>query len=284
MNKTGIMTYEMETALVNCIHVTTLDGKLAGFYSISTSVLLNKRCAARALVAGSICSHCYAAISVENYDGLKQALDINYFILNNFLISDAAWETMLFPTTNGYGRIESHGDVDSTTCAQNYIRLIRTHKYITFGAWTKNIDYWTNAFNIENKPENMTFIVSSIMIGETITVPETTEKYVDHVFTVYNDVQIKRENININCGARDCNKCRRCYKNNTDYQISEKLKGTKKTGPMLVGSIEWKHNSDGTITLVFIDETNGVITEKTYKTERGAKTAETKFYNKLARF
>lgn len=52
---------------------------------------------------------------------------------------------------------------------------------------------------------------------------------------------------------------------------------------ILVGEVKWTHNADKTITLVFHDITNDRITTKHYKTERGAKAAETKFYDKINR-
>lgn len=215
-----------EIALVNTIMVSEMTGKLTGFYSISTSVLMNDRCQARAKNPDTICARCYAAASLNNYDGLMEATETNHYILNEFLISSDAWQVLAVPTTNGFFRIEAFGDVASVTCCRNYIRIIRTHSFIRFGVWTKNPDLWIKAFELESgKPENMSFIVSSIFVNQRADVPETYAKYVDHVFTVFNNKEIKEKKININCGSRDCNGCRNCYAaDSNEYDIREKLK------------------------------------------------------------
>ena len=52
--------------------------------------------------------------------------------------------------------------------------------------------------------------------------------FIDKVFTVYDENTIKNQGIEINCGARSCFKCRRCYMPNPDgvkvQQIRENLK------------------------------------------------------------
>lgn len=53
---------------------------------------------------------------------------------------------------------------------------------------------------------------------------QASNAYVDKVFTVYDEKTILAENININCGARCCATCRRCYSKETEKVISEKLK------------------------------------------------------------
>lgn len=281
--KTGVMTLEMEKRLLSCLHFTTLNGKLDGFYSISTSVLLNSHCQKYARIHGSICEKCYAANSVNNYDGLAQALEINYYILNNYLISQTAWNTLQFPSDNGYGRIESHGDCDSTNCTMNYNRMCKgtLNKDIHFAAWSKNNYLWIHAFELEGKAKNLNFITSALFIGEKRILSDLEKKYVDHVFTVYNDSMT-----DINCGARDCGTCLNCYDpnvKNRPFYISEQLKGVAKTNyPVLIGKVNWSRENN-VITLVFHDMTNDRHTTKHYKTERGAKAAETRFYNMLAR-
>lgn len=219
------LTFKEMLDLVNSINVSELTGKLTGFYAVSTSVLMNPICQARAKVDGSICKECYAANNVARYSQLCQALECNYEILNGFLIDEIAWTALTIPTTNGYSRIEAHGDVATVTCARNYIRIINSHSWIKFGVWTKNIDLWIKAFELEGgKPENMTFIVSSPFVNVVMDIPEYAKPFVDHVFTVYDPAYVEEHDITINCGARDCGACLRCYKGNTDYYINELLK------------------------------------------------------------
>ena len=48
--------------------------------------------------------------------------------------------------------------------------------------------------------------------------------FVDHVFTVYDKKFIEENNIEINCGSRDCLGCQLCYHGDTEFYINEKLK------------------------------------------------------------
>ena len=52
------------------------------------------------------------------------------------------------------------------------------------------------------------------------------EKYwmVDHLFTVYDKDFIKNNNIEINCGAKSCLGCKKCYIDNNIFYINEQLK------------------------------------------------------------
>lgn len=218
-----------EIRLVMVICITTLTDKLDGFFSISTSVLMNRFCQSRAKDPASICSKCYAANGASRYSGLALAIETNYMILNGWLISEEAWKTLQLPTTNGYFRIESHGDVASVTCARNYIRIIRSHSWLNFGIWTKNYNIWAAAFELEGgKPNNCTFIVSSDKVNHKIDLTgKKAAAYADHTFTVYDKEYIKENNVTINCGAKSCQSCInagcRCYfKDNTD--MNEQLK------------------------------------------------------------
>jgi len=56
-------------------------------------------------------------------------------------------------------------------------------------------------------------------------ITEKERAYVDHVFTVYRPTTIEKNNVDINCGSRDCNGCMKCYTlENKDFNIREKLK------------------------------------------------------------
>lgn len=219
--------------LVRCINVSTLTGKLEGFYAISTSVLMNPVCQERAKDPNSICSKCYAAKGAAFRTALALSLEVNHLILNNFLICEDAWRTLVIPTTNGKSRIESHGDTASSTCAINYLRIIRTHDFLTFGVWTKNTNHYRIAFNKEGKPKNMIFILSSDKKNVVADVPADMVEYVDHVFTVYELEYAKEHGIKINCGVYDenykqidhhCKTCLRCYTFGTEFYINELIK------------------------------------------------------------
>lgn len=218
-----------EIRLAQCLVVSALTGKLEDFYAVSTSVLMNPICQARAKIEGCICKDCYAAAGCARFVGLCQSLETNYIILNNFLLSEEALATVAIPSTNGKARVEAHGDAASLICAINHRRLVASHRHLDFGLWTKNDEFYVNAFDAEGKPDNMIFIVSSPMVNEIAEISERAKKYVDHVFTVYEKEYAIEHGIKINCGtwnANDldhrCKLCMKCYdKQNKDFYISE---------------------------------------------------------------
>lgn len=227
------LTIADEINLVQCIAVSELSDKMTDFYAVSTSCLMNPRCRERAKNPELICFYCYATGNAVRFSGLMQCIETNYRILNTHLLSETALATLAIPTKNGAARIEAHGDVASVICARNYIRIIKTHPWIHFGVWTKNLDLWLEAFRLEGKPENMTFIVSSCIVNKVYKVPESAKQYVNKVFTVYSKEYAEQNKITINCGTYEgthpvnarCNACMRCYsKTDSTYYINEILK------------------------------------------------------------
>lgn len=212
------LTLAEQIVLVLCIVVSELSGKLEGFYAISTSVLMNAICQARAKVKNSICALCYAALNIQRKATLTQALETNFIILNTFLISEEAWKVLAIPSTNGMARIESHGDVATEICAINYVRIVASHPWLTFAVFTKNVELYKNVFETEGKPSNMIFIASSPIINEVMDIPEWAVEYVDHIFTVYEEEYAREHGIVINCGTWEghdldhrCSTCMKCY-------------------------------------------------------------------------
>ena len=219
--------------LAQALAVSELTGKLEDFWAVSTSVLMNPICQARARKEGCICKKCYAASGAARFSGLTQSLETNYLILNNFLLSEEALATVAIPSLNGKARVESHGDAATRICAINHTRLVRSHKHLDFGVWSKNLQFYYDVFEAEGKPDNMIFIASSPDINVPMEIPEEMKKYVDHIFTVYEEEYAREHGIVINCGTRmkaetldhRCKLCMRCYdKQNKDYYINELLK------------------------------------------------------------
>lgn len=204
----------------NYIHVSYgMSGKMAGIPSISTSVLHNPTCQARAKIAGSICSKCYAASTVKRYGALRGHLALNLGRLANADLTPAQ-----IPYINGaICRFESFGDLANVTHAKNYIRIAAENPHCVFTLWTKNPGFVKSAIDELGKPQNLIVILSSFHLNKVDSAAAF--PFVDHVFTVYDKATIEREGIQINCGARDCMTCRRCYTlGNADFYISEKLK------------------------------------------------------------
>lgn len=215
--------------LANAIVVSVLSGKLEGFYAVSTSVLMNPICQARAKCEGCICKDCYAAAGASRWKLLAQSLETNYLILNNFLLDKEVLSTIPVPSTNGKARIESHGDVASEICAINHTRMVDSHPHLMWGLWSKNLEFYRDVFETEGKPDNMIFIASSPMENVVMELPDWAKKYVDHVFTVFTEEYAKANAIAINCGTWEghdldhrCKNCMKCYtKGNTDYYLNE---------------------------------------------------------------
>ena len=215
--------------LANALAVSELTGKLEDFWAISTSVLMNPICQARAKCEGCICKDCYAADGASRFSGLSQALETNYLILNNFLLEEEVLATVAIPSTNGKARIESHGDAATEICAINHKRIINSHRHLFFALFSKNLNLYKPVFETEGKPDNMNFVASSPIVNEVMEIPDDYKWFVDKVFTVYETEFAKANNIQINCGtwnAKDldhrCKLCMRCYdKHNTDFYINE---------------------------------------------------------------
>ena len=77
------------------------------------------------------------------------------------------------------------------------------------------------AFDIVGKPDNVIMVESSPKMN---VVKAPANEYVDKVFTVFDENTIAEKHININCGARCCATCRRCYSKETERGVNEKLK------------------------------------------------------------
>lgn len=202
------------------LHITTNHtGKMLGINSISTSCKLNKRCANNAKVKGSICEKCYAQRLVAFRESLRDHLDNNFELLTKCVIPEED-----LPVINAnYFRIEAFGDLANTTQAINYLNLIRKNPHTFFAWWTKNPDFIEKAFKKTGyeKPANCNILQSALMINKPI---KKRYWFIDKIFTVFNKKYIKENGIEINCGARSCLKCHKCYEKNDIVYINEQQK------------------------------------------------------------
>ena len=215
--------------LVNCLWVVNhTANKLEGISSISSSVHDNCLCAAKQKIKDCICKFCYAYNQQSYQTGLKEHNILNGIILRNILIPVKFFK--LLRILFHYLRIESFGDVANITQCRNYIRIIKAFPEKRCAIWSKNIELYKQAFELEGgKPKNTTYVHSSHKLN----IPDliNLEKYsfVDHVFTVYEKKFAKENNIVINCGGRKCMECilkkKNCYfrvnKNNNTFYINE---------------------------------------------------------------
>lgn len=204
------------------LHITTHSGKLHGMHSISTSVALNPICKERAKDTNTICSHCYASRYVGMRKGLRDKLELNTNALQSLIPFNE------LPVINDrVFRLESFGDVMSTTQAANYYRLAGFNYYTTFTAWTKNVAFYEDAHeNIVDKPHNFILIYSDPLLNghsdEWYEAFLAAHPLVDYIFVVMDKEHAAQ--VEITCGTRKCLECLHCYRKGNARIIREVLK------------------------------------------------------------
>ena len=210
------------------IHVSDyMSGKMEGIPSISTSCLVNPICRKRMEDGESVCAHCFAAATLDRYTAAGQHAENNFHLLNAGVLP-----LEMLPRFKNVAivRIESFGDVASVTQAINYLNIARVNPFITFAAWTKNANIWNAAIKQAGKPDNLSLVYSSFKLNTPAAAAEyftaDGENNFDHVFTVYDKATCSFYGpAFVNCGARDCSTCRRCYrKDPAEFMVREQLK------------------------------------------------------------
>lgn len=201
---------------------TTHSGKMKGIKSIGTSCADNPFCIQRRKDGLSVCSKCYADTYMKMRHSLKEHLSDNADVLTTRLLDGRD-----VPVTNDLiYRFESFGDLQNITQLRNYISIAEHNEYTKFALWTKNIWFLDEVFNKMDiaKPSNLSIVVSSPLLNTPLELDRNKYWMVDHVFTVYDKKFIKENNVEINCGSRNCLACKQCYTNHNVFYINEKLK------------------------------------------------------------
>lgn len=204
---------------ISGLHFTTKhSGKMSGMVSISTSVTTNERCAKNAQIKGSICEKCFAAKQMKFYPSME-----NCMVENQRILTGSVLPLELLPTINTlYFRFEAFGDLNNAVQVKNYFNLCYKNPRTKFALWTKNPDYIAEAIaDGYEKPENLNIVLSSLFLNQERKNPFP---FVDKVFTVYDSEYIGKNDVNINCGAKNCFTCGLCYEKNGVTVINEKLK------------------------------------------------------------
>lgn len=226
------------------LHVTTNHtGKMIGMQSASTTCKCNDNCvermtkafelltdngpissdakkAAREIVKQyiqenplaeniCICVFCFSDSQQDMQATMQIPLRRNFDILNNGIIH-ADW----IPVINAlYFRGESFGDFASVNAVINFYNLASKNPGVNFTAWTKNPGFFYQAEKLGyKKPANFKLILSSFFINKVAAIPEKYMHLIDAVFTVFTKEFAELHNVVINCGARACLACLRCYK------------------------------------------------------------------------
>ena len=205
------------------VHVTMHSGKLEGIQSISTLSVCNPYCITRMADGDSVCSHCYV-------QGHHYKTSLMAHLIANFkrLTAEIIPENELPIISTVYGRIESFGDVYNLIQARNYIRIIRKNPSVRFAVWSKNWAVWAKAFQLDGKPDNTTFVLSSDKLNTPANIPQPIMQYIDYVFTVYDFDFVREHDIKINCGLARCMQCGHCYNHGGPIYVNEILKSDAK--------------------------------------------------------
>ena len=191
-------------------------GKMNGMQSLSTSCVMNENCAKYAKVKGSVCEKCYAQRMTKMYKNLAPCLQKNTEILTKSVLPEEE-----LPEINSvYFRFEAFGDLNNTTQVINYFNICKKNPETKFALWTKNPHLIIPV--ADQKPENLQILLSSLFLNNVA--DAANYPFIDKIFTVYDKETIEREGIEINCGARNCFKCHKCYVAGGDKYVNERLK------------------------------------------------------------
>ena len=215
--------FDTDRVINVCINHT---GKMAGMYSISTSCTLNKYCIERTKNKDSICSNCFAQSMFRNS---WYKLTMRRCEENTRILTESVLPLEDLPIINAFAfRFESFGDLNNTTQVINYFNICNINPRVTFAIWTKNPFIIANAIRDgHKKPSNLIVIYSSPLKNKAVSLTkiQSVFPFVDKIFTVWKTENDAKENgVKINCGARACLKCLRCYTIGGDNEIAELLK------------------------------------------------------------
>ena len=205
--------------VIRQIFISSPKGKMEGIPTITTSMMCNPICAKRAADKASVCAHCYAQRGLKTYPAARKRYEENTDILSSHDL-----ETWEIPVLNSrIARFESHGDLVNVTHAKNYIRIAKANPWCSIAIWTKNASFLDKAIKELGKPDNLICVYSSDHLNR-VSDDYRNYNWVDKVFTVYDKHFIQEHKIEINCGARDCLKCHKCYEHNDTFFVNEVLK------------------------------------------------------------
>jgi hypothetical protein len=195
------------------LHITnhSPSHKLAGFQSLNTSTLSNEFCIKmmKKTDISIICQECYAATMQKRYKNLDIAIS-----KNGPLLSDGPLPIRYVPVINAIAfRFHSFGELINLQHLENYATIASYNPDTFFTLWTKRKDIVNAYFKAGNvKPDNLSFIFSSSIIGKIEKLPI----HFDKVFTAHN----KNTKETINCHSK-CIDCMVCYSKNDVIYINE---------------------------------------------------------------
>lgn len=207
------------------------DGKIEGSTSFDSTAtncaFCQKMCKAAEKNPSHICGMCYD----KKQEGYKKFI-LNRHTLNMIIMSNVFFtkDELSRVSCTKINRINSSGDTPNLTYAINMLNLASVNPWAVFGYWTKNIKVVEAACDKVGKPENVSILQSSCIIGKKV----KKSKYADYTFTVYPDEETTTAAINNGACACNGKKCKNCgwkcyYKTWTaGADIAELLRGASK--------------------------------------------------------
>ena len=198
-----------------------LTGKMAGMPAITSSMLCNENCQKLMQIKCSVCEKCYT----KKYLSSRPSVDACYKENSNLLSSSIIPKNQLPFINAAYCRLESFGDIINATHLQNYVNLIKKNSHCVFSLFTKNYTVVFDYFKVHKQPNNLSIVISSLMLNTPFEIERCIGLKNLKIFTVYTKKYEKEHGVIINCGKNRCIDCRRCYtKNKTPVYIAELLK------------------------------------------------------------
>ena len=205
------------------IKLSEMSGKLKGIDAINTNTCSNSFCKKMSNTDNKyvICKHCYSMNMLKTFrKNCQPSFQHNSNILSTKLIDKHDIPKFKHELL----RLHAHGELINQTHADNFIRLCKFKPDKQIVLYTKRLDLINNAICRQShtiKPDNLIIVYSNPIIDHPITkIPDSKLfRYVDKVFNV-----LSKPDKKINCGARNCNKCRLCYKKSTTNIIYELVK------------------------------------------------------------
>ena len=199
---------------------TNFKGKMMGMVGVTTSCLDNKYCEMYRNIPGSVCQKCYAERALEYMKNPRERYEKNGKSLKGGIIPYDA-----LPELNClYFRFESHGDLENEIQLINYIHICEKNPNTRFALWTKNgfiVDEYFKSGG--KKPKNLNIVYSSLFLNQEADIKDY--DWIDVLFTVYDKEFAQNNNVEINCGAKNCFGCAKCYKKHKGLvRINEQLK------------------------------------------------------------
>lgn len=234
MKKTIELNRKTITAMLTKDH----SEKMSDMWSLSTSCRCNGNCQLYKDLPGCVCGKCFSEATLNQWSSLAAKLERNTDILCNTIID---YDLIPVITKKDIFRFEAFGDLINTTQFYNYYQFCIKNPGVMFALWTKNPWIIAAAFKKYEikKPKNMIIVYSQKYLNENCVDPcelnrDIMSKYsfIDKTFTVYTLDWLLAVGIDpdtfINCGARSCNGCRKCYKKRTAKNIRELEKSDMK--------------------------------------------------------